>query len=136
MSDSLLLRPSLILISRCDVFIQPVSVGSDRSHKIHNLSHYVAVNNTAIFCAGTSQCGCSLTEQLLCQQYLAPSGTSVAMLRLLFNCVNHQLNAQFLYSFLITSVTLHSSTCFEHRCAHSQEERELYVYSICYRHTL
>ena len=36
--------------------------------------------------------------------------------------INHQLNAQFLYS-LITSVTLYSSTCFEHRCAHLQEEK-------------
>ena len=50
-------------------------------------------------------------------------------------CINHQLNAQFLYS-LIKSVTLYSSACFEHRCAHRQEERKLYVYSIWYRHTL
>ena len=49
-------------------------------------------------------------------------------------CISHQLNAQFLYS-LITSVTLYSSTCFEHRCAHLQEERKLYAYSIWYRHT-
>ena len=48
--------------------------------------------------------------------------------------IDHQLNAQFLYS-LITSVTLYSSTCFEHRCAHPQEERKLYVYSIWYCHT-
>ena len=41
---------------------------------------------------------------------------------IVWTCINHQLNAQFLYSFLITSVTLHSSTCFEHRCAHPQEE--------------
>ena len=34
--------------------------------------------------------------------------------------ISHQLNAQLLYS-LITSVTLYSSTCFEHRCAHLQE---------------
>ena len=39
-----------------------------------------------------------------------------------WTCVNHQLNTQFFYSFLITSVSLHSTTCFEHRCAHPQEE--------------
>ena len=50
------------------------------------------------------------------------------------SCINHQLNAQFLYS-LIAFVTLYSSTCFEHRCAHLQEERKLYAYSIWYRHT-
>ena len=50
-------------------------------------------------------------------------------------CINHQINAQFLYS-LITPVTLYSSTCFEHRCGHLQEERTMYAYSIWYRHTL
>ena len=38
--------------------------------------------------------------------------------------------------FLIIYITLYSSTCFEHRCAHLQEERKLHVYSIWYRHTL
>ena len=37
-------------------------------------------------------------------------------------CICHQLHAQFFYS-LITSVTLYSSTCFEHRWAHPQEEK-------------
>ena len=46
-----------------------------------------------------------------------------------WTCINHQLNAQFLYS-LIISITLYSSTCFEHRCAHLQEEIKLCVYSI------
>ena len=36
-------------------------------------------------------------------------------------CIDHQLNAQLFYS-LIIYITLCSSTCFEHRCAHLQEE--------------
>ena len=43
---------------------------------------------------------------------------------LVTTCINHQLNAQFLYS-LIIYITLCSSTCFEHRCAHLQEERKI-----------
>ena len=40
---------------------------------------------------------------------------------MLQSSINHQLNAQFLYS-LIIYITLYSPTCFEHRCAHLQEE--------------
>ena len=44
------------------------------------------------------------------------------------SCINHQLNAQFLYS-LIIYITLCSSTCFEHRCAHLQEENCIHTVS-------
>jgi hypothetical protein len=50
-----------------------------------------------------------------------------------FTWIDHQLNAQF-YLFY-NNITSWSSTRFEHRCAHLQEDN-LYIYSIWYRHTL
>jgi len=43
------------------------------------LFHYGTDTVPAILCAGTSQCGCSITEQLLYQQYYVPVRLNVAV---------------------------------------------------------
>ena len=72
------------------------------------------------------------TENCKMQKFLYPlvftyaQGIITTHYTILFNeneiCINHQLNAQFLYP-LIVYITLYSTTCFEHRCAHLQETR-------------